>query len=278
MTTLHDKAALFNSLHRTGNALVLANAWDVVSARLIEEAGAAAIATTSAGVAWALGAPDGDKLDRDRAIDLIARVASAVEVPVTADIESGFADKPEGVGETVRGVLEAGAVGVNIEDSTDDASAPLRPVEEQAARLAAAREAADAMNVPLFINARVDVFIRAVGDPADRLRTALDRAAAYLAAGASGVFVPAVTDPQTVSALVQGVDGPLNILAGPGAPSIGELSALGVARVSIGSSIAVASYAFARRAAQEVLGAGTYESLASDIGYRDINALLSDRN
>ncbi|GAA3444416.1 isocitrate lyase/PEP mutase family protein [Planomonospora venezuelensis] len=277
MTTLHDKAVLFGSLHTGGEPLVLANAWDVASALLVEEAGAKAVATTSAGVAWSLGAPDGDRLDRDRALGLVAGVAAAVDVPVTADIESGFGEKPEDVADTVRGVLEAGAVGVNIEDTVRGASRGLRPVEEQAARLAAARAAADAAGIPLYINARVDVYGHPGGDPETRLRAALDRAAAYLAAGASGIFVPFVTDPGTVEALVQGVGAPLNILAGPGAPAVGELAALGVARVSTGSSVAVAAYAVARQAARELYGAGTYGALSGELTFGELNALMSDR-
>ncbi|GGS79653.1 2-methylisocitrate lyase [Planobispora rosea] len=257
--------------------LLLANAWDVASARLIEEAGATAIATTSAGVAWSLGSPDGDRLDRDRALDLVARTAAAVDVPVTADIESGFAGTPEGVAETVRGVLEAGAVGVNIEDTLRGEMLSLRPVEEQAARITAARQAADAMGIPLYINARVDVYLSRIGDPGTRLQATLDRAAAYLDAGASGVFVPGVTDPATISSLAKGVGAPLNVLAGPGAPPAGELAALGVARVSVGASIAVAAYAVARRAAQELFGAGTYEALAGDLDFVQINTLMSGR-
>ncbi|MBG0828128.1 isocitrate lyase/phosphoenolpyruvate mutase family protein [Planomonospora sp. ID67723] len=277
MMTLHDKAVLFGSLHKSGEPLVLANAWDVASARLVEEAGARAVATTSAGVAWSLGAPDGDLLGRDQALGLVARVAAAVDVPVTADIESGFGEKPEDVADTVRGVLEAGAVGVNIEDTVRDGAPSLRPVEEQAARLAAARAAADAMGIPLYINARVDVYGHPAEDPQTRLRAALDRAAAYLAAGASGIFVPFVTDPATVEALVQGVDAPLNILVGPGAPAVGELAALGVARVSTGSSIAAAAYAVVRRTARELYGTGTYEALSGELAFGELNALMHGR-
>jgi 2-methylisocitrate lyase-like PEP mutase family enzyme len=272
-----DKAQFFRSLHTGGSVLRLANAWDVASALLVEEAGAAAIATTSAGVAWSLGAADGDRLDRDRAIDLVARVAAAVELPVSADIESGFADDADGVGETIAGVLAAGAVGVNLEDSLQDGPEPLRPAEEQAERIAAARRAADAAGIPLYINARVDTYLRRVGDPAGRLPAALARAEAYLAAGADGIFVPGVLDPAALAELVKGVPAPLNVLAGHGAPSIDELAVLGVARVSVGSSIASAAYAAVRRSAHELLTDGTYESLADRIPHPELNALFQDR-
>jgi len=278
MTTINEKAQLFHGLHHNGEPVVLANAWDVASARVVEDAGAAAVATTSAGVAWSLGVPDGDLLSRDRALALVARVAAAVGVPVTADIENGFADKPEGVAETVQGVLDAGAVGINLEDAVyTEAGAQLRPVADQAERIAAARQVSDAAGVELFINARIDTYLRAVGDPATRLDATLERAAAFVAAGACGIFVPGVVDPATISALVEALDVPLNILAGPGAPPIPALAALGVARVSLGSSIAQAAYDLAGRAAREAFTTGTYESLNRSLDYQQLNSLLASR-
>ncbi|MEU1730061.1 isocitrate lyase/phosphoenolpyruvate mutase family protein [Streptosporangium sp. NPDC020145] len=275
MTTLRERAELFHSLHRGGTPLVLANVWDVAGARLVEEAGAGAVATTSAGVAWSLGAPDGDRLDRDRAIDLIARIAAAVDLPVTADIESGFADTPEGVAETVGRVIAAGAVGVNIEDALYGGDTPLRPVEEQCERLAAARRAAEEAGIPLYVNARTDVYLRQVGEtPKERFEAAVERAEAYLAAGASGVFVPGVVDPETVAALTGAVAAPLNILVGPGAPTVAELAELGVARVSLGSSIVGAAYAVIWEATREVLASGTYTPLEGALDYGRLNAIL----
>lgn len=283
----HETALAFRALHIPGRPLVLPNAWDTASARLVEEAGAAAVATTSAGLAWDLGTADGDRLDRDRALGAVARVAAAVRVPVSADIESGYAKDAAGVGDTVRAVLAAGAVGVNIEDALygreggggegddgedagDGGRGPLRPVAEQAERIAAARAAADAAGVPLFINARIDTVLRGAGG----VEETLERAAAFLAAGADGIFVPGVVDPGTVKSLVAGVEGPLNVLAGPGAPSVAELAALGVARISTGSSIAQAAHAVVRRAARELLSAGTYDSLTGGLDYAELNTLL----
>ncbi|MFF4394722.1 isocitrate lyase/phosphoenolpyruvate mutase family protein [Streptomyces sp. NPDC001480] len=270
--SLRAPALAFRSLHVPGRPLVLPNAWDAMSARLAEDAGAAAVATTSAGVSWALGAADGDRLDRDRALHAVARVARAVRVPVSADIETGYAGDPEGVADTVRAVLAAGAVGINIEDALyATGRAPLREVAEQAERIAAAREAADAQGVPLFVNARIDTFLRGGGD----IDATLERAAAFRAAGADGIFVPGAVEPGTVKVLVEGVDGPLNVLVGPGAPPVAELAALGVARVSAGSSVAQAAYAVARRAARELLGAGTCGALAEGLDYGELNALLA---
>lgn len=272
--TLRDRALAFRSLHVPGTPLVLPNAWDLTSARIVEDAGAAAVATTSAGLAWALGAADGDRLDRERALDAVGRIAAAVGVPVSADIESGYAWDAAGVAGTVRAVLAAGAVGVNIEDALYEAGGePLRPVDEQAERIAAAREAAETEGVPLFVNARIDTFLRGAGG----VDLTLERAAAFLAAGADGIFVPGAVDPGTVKLLADGIDAPLNVMAGPGAPSVAELASLGVARVSVGSGIAQAAHALVRRAARELLDAGTYDALADGLDYGELNALVGGR-
>ncbi|MFJ4629985.1 isocitrate lyase/phosphoenolpyruvate mutase family protein [Streptomyces sp. NPDC088847] len=268
--TLRDRALAFRALHVPGRPLVLPNAWDAASARIVEDTGAAAVATTSAGVAWALGVPDGDLLGRERAVAAVARIAGSVAVPVSADIESGFAEDPAGVANTVRAVLAAGAVGVNIEDALYGGEGVLRPVAEQAERIAAAREAADAEGVPLFVNARIDTFLRGAGG----VDATLERAAAFRAAGADGIFVPGTVEPGTVKELADGIDAPLNVLVGPGAPPVAELAALGVARVSAGSSVALAAYAVVRRAARELLDTGTYGEQTGGLGYGELNSLL----
>ncbi|WP_433297491.1 isocitrate lyase/PEP mutase family protein [Actinoplanes sp. CA-030573] len=262
MTEQTEQVALLRSLHVPGNPVVLVNAWDAASARVAEAAGVPAVATTSAGVAWSLGIADGDVLDRDTAVAAVRRVVAAVSVPVTADIESGFGDDPAGAAETIRGVVAAGAAGVNVEDS-------VRPAGEMVARLQAARAAAPAGT--LFINARIDNYLRGRPDLADTVA----RARAYLAAGADGIFVPGVVDPETVGALVANIPAPVNILAGPGAPTVAELAKLGVARVSLGSKVASTAYAVMRRAVREALTEGTYESTAEAIGYGDLNGLFS---
>ncbi|MEU4676444.1 isocitrate lyase/phosphoenolpyruvate mutase family protein [Micromonospora sp. NPDC023737] len=261
----HERARHLRTLHRPGQPLVLPNAWDAASARLIEEAGAAAIATTSAGVAWSLGAGDGETMGRDRALDVIARVASAVSVPVTADIEGGYAEDADGVAETIRGVLDAGAVGVNLEDGP-------RPAAEHVERIAAARKSAGGA---LFINARIDTYLLSLGDPATRLRDTLDRAAAYVAAGADGIFVPGVADAETITVLAAELTVPLNVMAGPASPSISELADLGVARISLGPAVALTAYAAARRATRELLTAGTYQALDGSLGFAEIDALMT---
>jgi 2-methylisocitrate lyase-like PEP mutase family enzyme len=270
VTDQHLTIKLFRSLHTGGRPLVLVNAWDAASARIAEAAGARAIATTSAGVAWSLGAPDGDALGRDLAIDLIARITDTVSVPVTADIESGYGATPDDVGATVRGVLAAGAAGVNIEDALHTGTPSLRDVDDQCARLAAARAAADDAGLSPYINARIDTYLLGVGGVDETVA----RATAYLAAGADGVFVPGVTDPDTIATLVAAVSAPVNVLAGPGAPAVPELAELGVARVSLGSSVAEAAYAVVRRATEEALSTGTYTTLTDALDYASLNTLM----
>ncbi|MFJ5215256.1 isocitrate lyase/phosphoenolpyruvate mutase family protein [Streptomyces sp. NPDC088354] len=267
---LKAEAELFRSLHVPGRPLLLANAWDAASARVAERAGAAAVATTSSGVSWTLGTADGGHVDPSLALALTARVAAAVAVPVSADIEGGYATGPEGVADTVRAVLAAGAVGVNIEDSFAGGPRPLRAPADQASRIAAARRAADEAGVPLFVHARTDTFLRGPGD----IEETLARAAVYLDAGADGIFVPGVTDPALVSELADGIDAPLGVLAGPGAPAVAELAAAGAARVSLGSAVAEAAYALVDRATRELLESGSYAALAGGIPWGELNALM----
>jgi 2-methylisocitrate lyase-like PEP mutase family enzyme len=252
-------AEQFRQLHARG-VLVLPNAWDVASARLVERAGAAAVATTSGAVAWSLGVPDGDRLPLDLLAGAVGRIAAAVAVPVTADVESGAPD----VTATVRAVTAAGAVGINLEDGGGSAAA-------HADRIAAAREAG---GPELFVNARTDLFLLGVGDPADRLPETIRRAAAYQAAGADGIFVPGVLDPDVLRTLVTEIALPVNVLAGPGGPSVDALAGLGVRRVSVGTALAEAAYGVADRAARELLTAGTYGAMADGLDYGDLQKLL----
>ncbi len=263
-----EKARLLRELHRPGEPLVLANAWDVPSARLVADAGARAVATASASVSWSLGCADGGGADREQVLARTAQIVRAVDLPVTADLESGFADTAAGVGETITALLATGAVGVNLEDEG-------RPVAEAAERIAAARAAADAAGVPLYVNARTDVYLRGIGAPEGRLDDAVQRLRAYLAAGADGVFVPGVSDPETIAALAEAVPAPLNVMAGPTTLSVAELAKLGVARISLGPGLAEAAYAAVRRAAEEVYRSGTYTALADGLSYPELNRLSS---
>jgi 2-methylisocitrate lyase-like PEP mutase family enzyme len=275
--TMRRRAEALLALHHGPTPLLLPNAWDVVSARLFEQAGFPAVATTSAGVAWSLGYPDGERIPRDEMLRAIRRIARALEVPVTADLEAGYGPTPEDVAETVRGAIEVGAVGMNLEDGRHDAGStePLFSTEEAAERVAAARAAADGAGIPFVLNARTDVFLRRVGAPEERVALAAARANAYRAAGADSLFVPGVVDADTVGALVRAVDGPLNVLAMPGIPSVAELTRLGVARVSVGGGPIRMALAAVVRGSAELLHSGRYdELLAGGIPHAELNALL----
>lgn len=267
-TTSMQNALLFRSLHDPERPLPLSNAWDAASALIAEASGAPAIATTSAGVAWSLGLPDGDHLDRARAVAAIATIAAAVAVPVSADIEGGYATSAADVAETVHRVLDTGAVGINIEDGP-------RTSDELAARVAAARRAADRAGVPMFINARTDVFLAGIGVPEQRLAETVARAERYVDAGADGIFVPGVVDVETIAVLATAIRVPLNVMVGAGAPSVAELGRLGAARVSLGSGVAQAAYAVVQRAAAELHTHGTYRATSDALDFGELNALLA---
>ncbi len=270
------KAETFRALHSEG-IFVLPNSWDAGSAVMIAAAGAQAIATTSAGVSWSLGKPDGERLSRTEMIDVIARIAAAVDLPVSGDVEGGYGDDPEAVAATVRAVIAAGAVGINLEDSRSS-DGMLHDAEAQAARIRAGRAAAAEAGLPgLVINARTDVFLFGIGEPAGRLDDVLGRAAAYADAGADSLFVPGLLDLDTLSELTSKVSLPVNVMAGPGAPDVNALRAAGVRRVSVGQVISQAAYSLARRAAVEVLTAGTYDQLAGADDFGSINGAFSSR-
>ncbi|KNX36352.1 isocitrate lyase/PEP mutase family protein [Luteipulveratus halotolerans] len=261
-----DLAARFHALH--DDLVVLPNCWDAVTARLIEDAGAPALATTSAAVAWSLGRPDGNHLERDVMLEALRRITSAVDVPVSCDIEGGFGEGDEALAETTRLVIEAGAVGVNIEDTH---AGGFRTVEDAAHRVSVVRQAADAAGVDLFINARTDSYLAGTAD----LDDALVRARAYLAAGASGIFVPGTGDLDVIGRITAAIDAPVNVLVGPGSPSVPELRAAGVRRVSAGSSLAGAVLGHVSRAAREMLDEGTYTQMDDALGWGDVNALFA---
>lgn len=267
-------AKAFRAMHRGPKILLLPNAWDVASARIFLEAGIGAIATTSAGIAFSLGYPDGEKITRAEMLAVVARIAAAVKVPVTADVEAGYGSRAEDAAMTARGVIEAGAVGMNLEDGTDDPQHPLTDPALQLEKIAAVRETAAAMGVPIVLNARVDVYLREVGPAEQRYDNAVRRLAAFRDAGADCLFAPGIRDPETIGRLVRELNHPVNILAGPGSPSIQELEKLGVARVSLGSGPMRAALGLARRIAEELQSTGTYRALEGAIPHAELNRLM----
>ena len=262
-TASNDKAAVLLNLH-AGPGFVLPNAWDAGSARILEQVGFPAIATTSAGIAWSCGVPDGEALDRDSMLEQVSRIVASVHVPVTADLEAGYGDTPEAVGRTVARAVEVGAVGGNLEDAGKDG---LFAVEEAAERLAAARAAAP--RGTFVLNARTDTYF--AGAQGDVFTETVERAIRYLDVGADCVFVPGVVETNTISRLAQAIPGPLNIVAGLAnvidAPT---LFSLGVKRVSVGGSLARASLSMLERAGRELLDSGTLGFLDGAIPYADL--------
>ncbi|MBV8201464.1 MAG: isocitrate lyase/phosphoenolpyruvate mutase family protein [Acidobacteria bacterium] len=276
---LAGKARAFLAMHGRP-ILVLPNAWDVASARVVEAAGARAVATSSAAVAAALGYPDGERLPREQMLQAVRRIAAAVAVPVTADVEAGYGRSHEELAATIRGVLAAGAVGINLEDGTGargDDAAPLRPLAEQVERIRTVRAAAAAAGVPLVINARVDVYLAEAGPAEGRFAETVRRCNAYREAGGDCLFVPGVSDAGLIARLVREAGGPLSLLAGRATPPAAELERLGVVRLSAGSGLMRAALGFVRDAARELLTEGTHQRLfAGSLSAAEWQALLRE--
>jgi 2-methylisocitrate lyase-like PEP mutase family enzyme len=262
-----DKAAVLLALH-AGPGFVLPNAWDAGSARILEQVGFPAIATTSAGIAWACGVPDGIALDRDTMLEHVRRVVAAVDLPVTADLESGYGDTPEDVWRTVTRAVEVGAVGGNIEDAK---AGELLDIDQAVERLAAARAAAPSGT--FVLNARTDAYF--IGTTGDAFTETVERAVRYVEAGADCVFVPGVAEEKAIRLLAAGVPAPLNVVAGLvntiDAPT---LFSLGVKRVSLGGSLARAALSTLERAGRELLDHGTLGFLDGAMSYAELQRRL----
>lgn len=268
------KAASFRVLHSGREILLLPNVWDVASARLIEESGFQAVATSSAGIAFSLGYPDGQRISREQMLAVIARIAKAVRVPVTADVEAGYGKTPEDAGRTARAVVEAGAVGMNLEDAMGDSPSVLVELPLQLEKIRAVREMASRLRIPLVLNARTDMYLLQIGDPAERYDETVRRLSAFREAGADCVFAPGLRDAPAIGRLVADLKCPINILAGPGSPSVPELSKLGVARVSLGSATMRATVGWLRRIAQELKATGTYSNLEDAPSHAEMNRMM----
>ena len=267
------KAKLFQQFHLGPQILVIANAWDAGSARVFEDAGIRAVGTGSAGIAFSHGYPDNERIPRDVILGATREIVNAVKVPVTADILTGLGHTIEAVVATVKEIIAIGAVGVNIEDGTDDGH--LIAMDEQVEKIRAVCSAVKVSGVPIVVNARTDSFWLKLGDAKENLRASIERANRYREAGADCLFVPAVTDRATIKTLVQQIDGPINILTVPGCPPIAELQQLGVRRVSEGSGPMRATMMLTRRIAEELQRTGTYTRFHDDaIAYAEANKLF----
>lgn len=270
--TLKSKALRFQRLHKGPRLLVLPNAWDVSSARMLEVLGFSALGTTSAGIAYSLGYPDGQRISREEMLAVIRRIVEAVTIPVTADVEAGYGPSPEDVADTVRAVLDAGAVGFNLEDAASDLV--LFDVAQQVERIHAAREACSAAGVPLVINARTDVYL-IHGEGEGRFSDAERRLVAYRDAGATCLFLPGVRDPNLIARMVRALNAPLNVLVGPGMPRVCDLENMGVARLSLGSGPMRAAMGMLRQVVRELIEEGTYDvMLENAVPYQEMNELM----
>jgi len=268
------KARAFQQMHDRSSILVLPNAWDAVTARIFARSGYRAVATTSGGVAWSLGYPDGERAPLEEVLSATARIAHAVDVPVTADLETGYGSTPGEVGDTVRAAIQAGVVGVNIEDGLHRPGA-LREIDAAAERIAAAREAASALGVPLVINARTDTYMLKYGaSDAERLEETVRRAKAYLAVGADCIYPIGLADATVLEALVKALDAPINVGARPGLPAVAELERLGVARLSTATRFATLALSAVERAARELRSSGRFECLDASLTHPEVQRLL----
>ena len=264
-----NRASEFRRLHQQPRPLLLPNAWDAGSARMIEACGAAAIATTSAGLAWSRGYPDGNVLPPRVLAAAVEEIARVLSVPLTVDSEGGYSTDPRAVGETVAALVGAGAVGINLEDGS---ASP----ELLSAKITAAKTAALHAGVDLFVNARTDVYLRGLVPRERAVEETIERARRYRAAGCDGIFVPALSDPAAIRSIAAAIALPLNVMVLPHLPPVAELAALGVRRVSAGAAIAQAAYTVARRAATRFLADGVYDAMfESPADYSELNALFS---
>lgn len=272
------KAEVFRAMHTGAGAVVLPNVWDAASARIVEQAGFPAIATTSAGIAFSKGYPDGQEISREHMMDAVAGIARSVNVPVTADAEAGYGQKPEDAAQTAREVIGAGAIGMNFEDATGDPNLPLTELSLQVERIRAIRETAEKLTVPLVLNARTDVYLLQIGEPAKRYDEALRRLTAFRDAGADCLFVPGLQDAETIGRFVSDLRWPVNILAVISSLSVKQLVELGVKRISLGSGPMRAAMGLLRRLAEELRDAGTYTLMDNAPSHAEMNQLMRTRN
>jgi 2-methylisocitrate lyase-like PEP mutase family enzyme len=265
-TIRQQRAEAFHRLHAGDGILALVNAWDAASARLFEQAGSPAIATTSAGMAWSLGYSDGEQVSAREFVEACARICRVVMAPVSIDIERGYGRTPAEVSATVRALLDLGVVGINIEDGLAPSAKELAPPSVLTEKISAIRAVAEEAGVRLFINARTDAYLAPTDAPAARYEDTVRRAQMYVAAGADGVFVPGLENLEEMARLAQAVERPLNIYAGyAGLPPVAELRRAGVRRVSLGCGPFQAALALARRIATETLNEGTYTAMTTNM-------------
>jgi 2-methylisocitrate lyase-like PEP mutase family enzyme len=263
------KATAFHQLHRADHILVLPNCWDVLSAVVLQEAGAKAIATTSAGLAWAHGYPDGEKLPVDALVRAIREITRVIDLPLTVDLESGFTDDLATLATTIDAVIDAGAVGINLEDAS-------KTPELLASKIHAVKEVSGRKDVPLFLNARTDVVLRSSVLESEVVNEVVRRGTLYRQAGGDGFFVPGLVQLEKIRAIVESVDVPLNVLATRGVASVAEIEKAGAKRLSIGARLSEAVFGRLKRLATKLLHDRSLDELFTEsLSFAEINRLLS---
>jgi 2-methylisocitrate lyase-like PEP mutase family enzyme len=279
LKTQNEKAEEFRSLHLSDHLLILPNAWDVPSARVFEDAGFPAVATSSAALAVSLGYPDGETIGKEEFFATVKKIANRLTIPLSVDIESGFGATPEQLSDTIRRVIAAGGIGLNIEDISNFKNKTLLTPENQVERLRTVRNVSNSLGVHLVINARTDAYRYAPGDEQARLREAIRRAKAYREADADCLYPMGLTDKEAIAAFVNAVNRPVNIMARKGAPTVSELEKIGIKRLSLGPGPMYATLGLLRKIAQELKQNGTYDAmLAGAITFDELNALAGPRN
>ncbi|WP_263705511.1 isocitrate lyase/PEP mutase family protein [Shouchella tritolerans] len=266
------KLKTFRRLHQQPSTFVLPNAWDAMSAKMFEAGGFKAIGTTSAGIAASLGYPDGQHLPRAKMVDAVRNIANSVAIPVSADIEAGYGQSVAKIVQTVKAVAAAGAVGINIEDGTGDPSKPVFSISEQTEKIAAIK----ANHTSLFVNARTDIYWLNIGDPLSRFQEATKRAKAYQEAGADCLFIPGLTDRGEIQKMRAAISCPINLLVDPEMPSLTELSAIGIERLSCGSAPFRATATLLAAICEQIVNDQTFSHLTKDVlSYSSITKIMS---
>lgn len=266
-----EMAKWFLARHHAPPLLLLPNAWDAMSARLFATAGFDALATTSGGVAWALGYPDGERVPWPELVAATARIVRCAQVPVTADIEAGYGATPAEVATHVREIIQTGVVGINLEDGLHG---PMRGIEDAARRLSAAREAAIQEGVPIVLNARCDVFHLQHGEESTRLAATVERCKAYLAAGADCVYPFGLRNPAIIAAFVEAIGAPVNITGRSGMPDAAAFERMGVARITIASAPTLVAMTSIDKLAKELRASGNFDMLAASLRHPDAQKLF----
>ncbi len=273
-----EKAERFRALHSRGRILILPNAWDVPSARVFEDSGFPAVATSSAGMMVSLGYPDGESIPRDLYLSAVRRISNSLSIPLSVDAVSGFGETPVEIESTIRGIIESGGIGINIEDYLTRSDS-LRSLDTAVERIKLIKKFGEKFDVPLVINGRTDALRHAPGSDEERLKEAILRAKAFRDAGADCVYPMGLTDATSIETFVKELDYPTNVMVRRGLPPIRELERLGVARVSFGPSASYAAMGLLKRVSREIIEEGTYNSLVEGaITFDELNKLASPHN